>query len=171
MAPEVHLDASLFMGMHTADPSLRAAATAFFAAHLERPVVMTYEEVGRCDDYVWRFPREVQDAYYPFMDVLHSLMPIRRRAYDADVLAALPGLPERAPGSTEDLRPRDRLLLASVVAAGGELVTLNPRLTALTGLGLPVRTPGPAAERGVFPADLDKLYEQSLVLEADHAEL
>ncbi|MFE0046445.1 DUF6190 family protein [Streptomyces albireticuli] len=167
MAPEVFLDASLFMGMHSTDPSLRAAATAFFAAHLEQPVVMTYEEVGRCDDYVWRFPREVQDAYYPFMDVLHSLMPIRRRAYDAGVLAALPGLPARA----EELRPRDRLLLASVVAAGGELVTLNPRLTALTGLGLPVRTPGPAADRGVFPADLDKLYEQSLVLEADHAEL
>ncbi|ARZ66273.1 DUF6190 family protein [Streptomyces sp. HU2014] len=167
MAPEVFLDASLFMGMHSTDPSLRAAATAFFAAHLERPVVMTYEEVGRCDDYVWRFPREVQDAYYPFMDVLHSLMPIRRRAYDADVLAALPGLPSQA----EELRPRDRLLLASVVAAGGELVTLNPRLTALTGLGLPVRTPGPAADRGIFPADLDKLYEQSLVLEADHAEL
>ncbi|MFD0384054.1 DUF6190 family protein [Streptomyces stramineus] len=162
------MDASLFMGMHSKDPAVRAAATTFFAARLRQPVVMKLEEVGRCDDYIWQLPRDVQDAYYPFMDVLQSLMPIRRRPYDADALAALAGLPA---GPTAALRHRDRLLLASVVAARGELVTLNPRLIPLAGSGLPVRTPGPAAGRGVFPAELDKLYEQSLALEADHAEL
>ncbi|MFI1801643.1 DUF6190 family protein [Streptomyces sp. NPDC020379] len=167
MAPELYLDASLFMGMHSTDPSVRAACTAFFASHLDRPVVMTYEEVGRCDDFVWHAPREVQDDYYPFMDVLHSLMPITRRAYtDADLAAAA-----ALPAETSGLRVRDRLLLASVVATGGRLITVNPRLTALTGLGPSVREPEPAAERGVFPAALDELYERSLVLEADHAAL
>ncbi|MEU5418653.1 DUF6190 family protein [Streptomyces sp. NPDC001407] len=165
MASELYVDASLFMGMHSTDASVRAACTAFFASHLDRPVVMTYEEVGRCDDYVWHAPREVQDDYYPFMDVLHSLMPISRRAYTDAGLAAAAALP------ADGLRVRDRLLLASVVTAGGQLVTVNPRLTALTGLGPSVREPEPATARGVFPDELDKLYERSLVLEADHAEL
>jgi hypothetical protein len=167
MARDLYLDASLFMGMHSTDVSVRAACTAFFASHLDRRVVMTYEEVGRCDDFVWHLPREVQDAYYPFMDVLHSLMPIGRRAYTAADLTAADALPAQATG----LRPRDRLLLGAVGATGGELVTVNPRLTALTGTGLSVRAPEPAAERGVFPAELDRLYTRSLVLEADHAEL
>ncbi|MGW1073365.1 DUF6190 family protein [Streptomyces sp. NPDC002537] len=167
MAAETYLDASLFMGMHSTDPSVRAACTAFFVSHLDRPVVMTYEEVGRCDDFVWHLPREVQDAYYPFMDVLHSLMPISRRAYsETDLAAAV-----RPSAGAAGLRTRDRLLLASVLGTGGRLVTVNPRLTALTGLGPSVREPEPAAERGVFPAELDQLYERSLVLEADHAEL
>ncbi|GAA0377391.1 DUF6190 family protein [Streptomyces blastmyceticus] len=167
MAPEIHLDASLFMGMHSTDKAVRAACTAFFASHLDHPVVMTYEEVGRCDDFVWHLPRDVQDAYYPFMDVLHSLMPIDRRAYtDADLAAAA-----ALPAGTSGLRVRDRLLLASVVATGGRLVTVNPRLTALAGFGPSVREPEPATERGVFPDELDVLYERSLVLEADHGEL
>ncbi|MEU5428884.1 DUF6190 family protein [Streptomyces olivoreticuli] len=167
MASDIYLDASLFMGMHSTDPAVRAACTAFFASHLDRPVVMTYEEVGRCDDFVWHLPRDVQDAYYPFMDVLHSLMPIARRAYtDADLAAAA-----ALPAETSGLRVRDRLLLGSVVATGGRLVTVNPRLTALTGLGPSVREPEPATERGVFPDALDKLYERSLVLEADHGGL
>ncbi|RLU79961.1 hypothetical protein CTZ27_36045 [Streptomyces griseocarneus] len=167
MARDLYLDASLFMGMHSTDPSVRAACTAFFASHLGARVVMTYEEVGRCDDFVWHVPREVQDAYYPFMDVLHSVMPIDRRAYTEADLAALGELPAEADG----LRLRDRLLLAAVRAADGELVTVNPRLLALAGPGIPVREPEKAAERGMFPEELDRLYEQSLVLEADHAEL
>ncbi|MBM7168632.1 hypothetical protein JQK87_09450 [Streptomyces sp. G44] len=168
MPRDVYVDASLFMGMHSADPAVRDACAAFFAAHLHRPVVMTYEEVGRCDDLVWSHSRHEQDVYYPFMDVLHSLMPIRRRAYTAADWAALARLPSQA----DDLAPRERMLLASVLAAEGELVTVNPRLTVLAAAGLPVRTPLPASGAVRFAdADdvLDGLYRTSLTLEVDHA--
>ncbi|MFJ2739936.1 DUF6190 family protein [Streptomyces sp. NPDC087440] len=168
MPRDVYVDASLFMGMHSKDPDVRTACARFFAEHLRTPVLMTYEEVGRCDDVVWGRGREEQDAYYPFMDVLHSLMPIRRRAYtaqDRETLALLPSV-------ASDLAPREQMLLASVRATGGELVTVNPRLLALAAHGLPVRAP--RTETGPVHFDdaqgvLDALYETSLALEVDHA--
>ncbi|MEV0125081.1 DUF6190 family protein [Streptomyces sp. NPDC050703] len=168
MARDVYVDAALFMGMHSTDPAVRASCAAFFAEHLHRPVVMTYEEVGRCDDLVWSYPRQEQDVYYPFMDVLHSLMPIRRRAYTPADWQALAHLPARADG----LELRERMLLASVLAAEGELVTVNPRLTALAAEGMPVRTPGRASGAVRFEDGddvLDALYRTSLTLEVDHA--
>ncbi|MGW0538512.1 DUF6190 family protein [Streptomyces sp. NPDC003032] len=168
MPRDIYVDASLFMGMHSRDAAVRAACAAFFAEHLHRPVVMTYEEVGRCDDLVWSYSRHEQDVYYPFMDVLHSLMPIRRRAYTAADWEALAQLP----ASTDLLALRERMLLASVLAAGGELVTVNPRLTALAAEGLPVRAPERASGAVRFDdADdvLDALYRTSLTLEVDHA--
>ncbi|MFI9024157.1 DUF6190 family protein [Streptomyces sp. NPDC053560] len=168
MAGDLYIDASLFMGMHSTDPAVRASCAAFFAAHLERPLVMTYEEVGRCDDVVWGYPRAAQDAYYPFMDLLHSVMPVRRRAYTADDWLAFDQLPSPAAA----LSLRERMLLASVSATCGELVTVNPRLLSLTSLGLPVRRPDPAGGPVRFAdgtGTLDKLYDISLELVVDHA--
>ncbi|APY84535.1 hypothetical protein DCW30_02890 [Streptomyces alfalfae] len=168
MARDVYVDATLFMGMHSVDPAVRASCVAFFAEHLHQPVVMTYEEVGRCDDLVWSYPRQEQDAYYPFMDVLHSIMPISRRAYTCADWQALAQLPARADG----LELRERMLLASVLAGEGELVTINPRLTALAADGMPVSTPLRAGASVRFEdADdvLDTLYRTSLTLEVDHA--
>ncbi|POX43228.1 hypothetical protein C3486_01365 [Streptomyces sp. Ru73] len=168
MARDLYVDAALFMGMHSTDTAVRDACAAFFAAHLERPLVMTYEEVGRCDDVVWGYPRAAQDAYYPFMDLLHSVMPVRRRAYTADDWLAF----DRLPAPATALSPRERMLLAAVSAGGGELVTVNPRLLALTTPGLPVRGPEPAAGPVRFPdgtGTLDKLYDVSLELVVDHA--
>ena len=45
---------------------------------LNRKIVMSLEQVGRCDDIIWGYPRELQDAYYPFMDRLHTEMRIHR---------------------------------------------------------------------------------------------
>lgn len=164
---DVYVDASLFMGMHSIDDSVRAACTSFFTRNVSSPLVMTYEEVGRCDDAVWGFSREEQDAYYPFMDVLHSLLAIRRRAYTGDDLAALSRLPSRTAG----LAPRERMLLAAVAGTGSRLVTVNPRLAGLAQHGLPVAEPAPAAVPGRFGEQLTRLYATSLALKVDHAEL
>jgi hypothetical protein len=167
MPRDVYVDASLFLGMHSKDPDVRTACASFFAEHLRTPVLMTYEEVGRCDDVVWGHARAAQDAYYPFMDVLHSLMPIRRRAYTAEDREALAVLPAAAGA----LASREQMLLASVHATGGELITVNPRLLALDAYGLPIRAPQAATGPVRFDdaqGVLDGLYATSLTLEVDH---
>ncbi|WP_201294684.1 MULTISPECIES: DUF6190 family protein [unclassified Nocardiopsis] len=68
MTADVFVDADVFMGMHHENEALRRGCKAFFVERLKGRVAMSLEQVGRCDDLVWRRPRELQDAYYPFMD-------------------------------------------------------------------------------------------------------
>src|SRR5690348_16405212 len=80
------IDASLFLGMHAISHTLRSACKAFFVEHFADEVFMSLEQVGLCDDIIWRHPRAIQDHYYPFMDLLQSEMRIRRIPYvDSDV--------------------------------------------------------------------------------------
>ncbi|MFJ9173198.1 DUF6190 family protein [Streptomyces sp. NPDC102360] len=162
-AAEAYVDASLFMGMHAVDQDVRRACASFFATHLRDRVWMTYEEVGRCDDVVWALPRATQDAYYPFMDVLHSTMPVKRTPYAEDAWKTSLDVPGSA-----GLSLRERLLLATVVNSGSQLVTVNPRLLALAGHGMPVVAPG-TQRVTAFPQPLAALYRTSHRLELDHA--
>ncbi|WP_316759863.1 DUF6190 family protein [Streptomyces herbicida] len=154
-----YADAALFLGMNSADETLRIACKAFFAARLDRTLVMSLEQVGRCDDVIWGYGRELQDAYYPFMDNLHTLMDIRRLGYDeADLRWALDG-----DGISERLPAHERLLLGMVRNRKGLLHSASPRLPHRT--GLPVRAPAPVdGPEPVFPEPLEALYRQSLVL-------
>ncbi|MCX5225240.1 DUF6190 family protein [Streptomyces sp. NPDC006553] len=168
--PVVFIDATTFMGMHSKDDAVRVAAKAFFAGRLAAGeaggVVMSWEQVGRCDDLVWGYERELQDEYYPFMDVLHTDLTIDRIAYAEDDVRraftepALDGLPTH-----------ERLLLAQVIGRGGVLHTASPRLVgAAAGLPVVPLTPlvpadAPAlGEEPSFPAYLEDLYRRSLVL-------
>ncbi|MEV4941705.1 DUF6190 family protein [Streptomyces zaomyceticus] len=167
--PVAFIDATAFMGMHSEDETVRVAAKAFFAGRLAAGdaggVVMSWEQVGRCDDLVWGYGREVQDAYYPFMDVLHTDLAVDRVGYgEDDVRRAFttPGL--------DALPAHERLLIAQVVGRGGTLYTASPRLTATAGLPVVPLTPlasgdapAPGAEPS-FPAYLEDLYQRSLVL-------
>ncbi|KAA2258720.1 hypothetical protein F0L68_23060 [Solihabitans fulvus] len=157
MSGEAFIDASLFMGMHSSDDRIRRSCKRFFVERLETGAVMSLEQVGRCDDLVWGFPREVQDAYYPFMDVLHTDMKIDRIGYaDADLaLAAAPGQ------ELTGLPVTDRLTLAMVLNRGARLHTVNPRLVGRAGLPL---DPLPEDAESVFPPELEQLYQDSLVL-------
>ncbi|GLZ75944.1 hypothetical protein Afil01_07510 [Actinorhabdospora filicis] len=157
MPGEVIIDAALFMGMHAADEATRLACKKFFADGLSSPVVMPLEQVGLCDDLIWRLPRDVQDAYYPFMDNLHSIVPVERPGYERDDIDAafetrtLDGLPTR-----------ERLLLGFTLNRGGILRTPNQRL--LNRAGLPVAAPPEATDEPRFPDELEKLYLTSLRL-------
>ncbi|WP_406336173.1 DUF6190 family protein [Streptomyces zaomyceticus] len=164
--PVAFIDATAFMGMHSKDDSVRVAAKAFFAGRLAAGdaggVVMSWEQVGRCDDLVWGYERGVQDAYYPFMDVLHTDLAIDRVGYtEDDVRRAFttPGL--------DGLPAHERMLIAQVVGRGGTLHTASPRLTATAGLPVvPLASadaPAPGGEPS-FPAYLEDLYQRSLVL-------
>ncbi|RLK61803.1 DUF6190 family protein [Actinokineospora cianjurensis] len=156
------VDAALFMGMHSADERVRLACKGFFVDRLATGVVMSLEQVGRCDDIVWSYPREVQDAYYPFMDNLHTDMAVSRVGYTAtDVTAAL-GFTDLA-----HLPLTERLTVSQVVARGGTLFTVDSRYP--TGGGLPVRGPDQVDTEPVFPDKLEQLYRESLVLRVAHS--
>lgn len=153
----VFIDATLFMGMHSSDQAVRRTCKQFFATRLGDSVTMSWEQVGRCDDLVWGYSRAVQDAYYPFMDNLHTDMRIDRVGYSEEdtrrafTAAELAGLPTH-----------ERLLLAQVLTHSGVLYTASPRLAGRT--DLPVAAVPVADTEDTFPSPLERLYQDSLVL-------
>jgi Family of unknown function (DUF6190) len=157
------IDASVFMGMHAQDDDTRVACMSFMAARFEAGVELSWEQIGRCDDIVWSRTRDVQDAYYPFMDVLHSTMSIARRPYDAaDLELALRD--RRLAG----LPMHEALAVAMASNRNASLVTISERLH--DRCGLPVRRPvGTPITR--FPDPVATLYAQSLRLRVDGGEL
>jgi hypothetical protein len=159
MADEPVIDASVFMGMHSRDDATRRTCATFMADRFAAGVVMSWEQIGRCDDIVWSYARDVQDAYYPFMDVLHSTMPFTRRPYDAEDLELALG-DDRLAG----LPLHEALTVAMAANRDTCLVTLSARLHERC--GLPVRHP--RGTPGVdFPAPVANLYVASLRLRVD----
>jgi hypothetical protein len=157
------IDSSLFLGMHSAVEATRRACKGFFVERLQGSVTMSLEHVGRCDDVVWRHGRQVQDAYYPFMDNLHTDMRIVRRGYqEEDLRLAL------SSARLEGLQLYDRLLLAMVINQGGTLYSVSQRLVERT--DLPVRPP-PSSPEEAFPGELERLYQTSLRLRVVAADL
>ncbi|MEU2240975.1 DUF6190 family protein [Streptomyces sp. NPDC018338] len=155
------IDASLFLGMHSADEGLRIAAKAFFVRRLEGRVVMSLEQVGRCDDVIWGYSRELQDLYYPFMDHLHTVMDISREGYDqADVRLAL-----SESDTPQQLPFIDRMLIGQVINRKGLLHTAGTRSAAFEGLPVRAVPAWPAGEpEPSFPEPLERLYLTSLAL-------
>lgn len=156
MPGEQFIGADVFMGMHHEDDTVRRGCKAFFVRHLSERVSMSLEQVGRCDDLVWRRPRALQDTYYPFMDRLHTDMAIDRTGYtETDT--------ERAWGDPvlEGFSLGRRLMLGQVLARGGTLWTIDPRMSRA---GLSARIVPPQETEPEFPEPLESLYRDSLAL-------
>ena len=157
------IDASVFMGMNARDDETRVACMSFMAQRFDEGVEMSWEQVGRCDDIVWAYERDVQDAYYPFMDVLHSTMSVTRRAYAAaDLELALRG------DGLAGLPLHEALAVAMAANADARLVTISPRLHDRP--DLPVRRPTASAV-AEFPDPIAELYRRSLRLRVDEGVL
>lgn len=156
------VDASVFLGMHATGDELRRTCKGFFVDALAHPggVTMSLEEVGRCDDLVWARPRAVQDAYYPFMDALHSTACILRIGFARDDLAAAVSAAEddRPPG----LADAERLQVALAARIGARLVSVRPGLAGRA--DRPADAPEAPAGEPVFPPPLEALYQRSLAL-------
>lgn len=161
--PKDFFDASVFLGMNSADEEIRKACKTFFASRFAAGAATSLDQVGRCDDVIWRYSRELQDAYYPFMDLLHSAMRICRQQFTQAELDR--ALSDKRLG---DLAVGDRLLLAKVMEAGGLLYSVRSQLVGRA--GLPVRKPenAPSIE---FPDNLNTLYRTSLQLRISLEEL
>ena len=147
-----YIDASVFLGMHSTDEKTRVACKNYFVKSLNKRVGMSLEQVGKCDDVIWQLPREKQEAYYPFMDNLHTIMNIKTVAYDASDIQEATNNPK-----LQDLSITDRLTAGMAIAKGAELYSVNPKLVG----GDYVRSPEAGKELS-FPLELEKLYQQSL---------
>jgi hypothetical protein len=112
--------------MHHEDDRIRQLSLRFFRSQLRRPTRMNFEQIGICDAVVWRQQRTVQDAYYPFMDLLHSEMPIRRGGYSARELSMASTEPQ-----LRGLRTDRALLAAQVLCSESPFFTHDPSLMSL----------------------------------------
>jgi hypothetical protein len=157
MAEPMLIDASLFLGMHHRDEGRRRHSVNFFRHHFHRPVWMNLEQIGLCDAVIWRQPREVQDAYYPFMDLLHSEMAIKRTGYDHDMLALAASQP-----SLRMLRTEQALLAAQLEVLGGRLFTHDPVLRSHPRLQSRLGRFENFEHAPPMPATLESLYLASL---------
>ena len=152
-----YVDASVFLGTQSADEKTRIRCKNFFVKRLKagKSVIMNLEQVGRCDDVIWEFSREEQDAYYPYMDNLHTLMKMQRIPYeDSDIKIA-------KKLKLKYLSLKEKLAVNMVIARGGRLYSVNPKL--LVHKDLPVSSP-PYSKELLFPPALEKHYQASLKL-------
>lgn len=176
---KVFIDASLFMGMHSENETVRQRSVGFMASRFKDQVFMNLEQVGLCDEHVWQYERQIQDAYYPFMDVLHSEMDVQRVGYcEADIAR----INEDDRFASAHLSVQQKLLIAQVINQNGVLFThdqalhaqnsfqeylgqfeehLTPSITITKAEKIP--TPEMPQEP-VFSTILDALYETSKVL-------
>jgi len=152
----VFIDATTFLGMHHADATLRARSLGLFTRKFRERVHMNYEQVGICDAVIWKQSRAVQDQYYPFMDLLHSVMAIVRGGYSRSDLVCALELPD-----LRQLQPEQALQVAQVLTTNGWLATHDPvlrRLQCLEGKLWSFEDGAPSAS---FPEELQALYAVS----------
>jgi predicted nucleic acid-binding protein len=155
--PTIFVDASVFLGMHHRDVETRDRCLTFFRRHLASDrVIMNYEQIGICDAVIWRQNRQVQDAYYPFMDRLHSDMAVQRSGYVFEDICLA-----REERELRGLRAEQALLAAQVLRTGGSLATRDPVLRRLLCLRTCLFDLATAASATSFPAELETLYESS----------
>lgn len=85
------IDASVFLGMNSSDERIRVSCKNFFIENQNAEILMNFEQIGLCDHVIWSFPFELQSVYYPFMDLFHSVMPLRRYSYTEHTLCSISG--------------------------------------------------------------------------------
>ena len=146
------IDATIFMGMHSSDEKIRIACKNFFVERTKKTVFMSLENVGKCDDVIWKFDREAQDAYFPFMDRIHTIMDIQRIPYDEQTL--------------EKRKRNDKLSIFQQLSLSqsekGKLFTLDE---VLLNLKLDFLTsPQINNEEKNFFGELETSYQESLIL-------
>jgi len=151
------IDASVFLGMNSKNEKIRISCKNYFVSRLKscKKILISLEQVGMCDNIIWKFPRQKQDEYYPFMDNLHTLMKMKRLAYNQkDFLED-----EKQPSS---LNFTEKMTLGMVLSRKGILYTINPKLL---GLKLSfIKSPKLENVEFSFPNKLEALYRRSLVL-------
>lgn len=149
-----YIDSSVFLGMHSADDSIRTAAKNFLIDRFGSTLFMTLEDVGECDDVIWQYGREEQDRYYPFMDRLHTLMDIERVSYTVQAI-------ERVQ-LYKNISTQQNLLLSMVSSSSAQLYTIDTKLLALD-IDSVFSVPSATHEKQ-FPPELEKYYTESLVI-------
>ncbi|MCG6969500.1 MAG: DUF6190 family protein [Gammaproteobacteria bacterium] len=162
---KIFIDASAFLGMHSGDEELRRASVNLFVKNFNSKVYMSLEQVGYCDDIIWRFPRKSQDQYYPFMDRLHTEMDIHRIPYTyEDIFLSFHNQ------ELSSLATPLALVAAQVLNNDAVLYSHNKELLALSALNGRIGRFSGANELG-FNKSLDSHYKKSQVIKVNREEL
>ncbi|GAA6168367.1 DUF6190 family protein [Sessilibacter corallicola] len=165
MENKLFIDATLFLGMHYEDPVLRHRSLDVMSYAFKKKITMNLEQVGICDNIIWDYKRDIQDGYYPFMDVLHSEMNILRIPYENHDLNTAQNDSRL---KIDTLNLQQKLLLAQVINANGLLFTNDSIiLDAFQNsnlIGDPDELKINKAESPLFNSTLDELYRTSLCL-------
>jgi hypothetical protein len=155
------------MGMHSIDKITRNQSLSIMSKLFSKGIYMNLEQVGMCDEYVWRYSRNIQDDYYPFMDVLHTEMDINRIGYsNADIAR----FNKDKQISDIKLSVRSALLVAQIINNNAVLYTHDKTIVSLgyfsEYLGVfPSETynhnPPSQKKINTFSPNLDQLYDNS----------
>lgn len=149
------IDASVFLGMHSTDENIRINCKNFFVRRFSKEIYMSFETVGECDDVIWSFSRIHQDLYYPFMDRLHTIMNIKRIPYSLEEVHLM--------SLDKSLqKQKSGLNLALSKVHKGAYYTLNQELIS-SSIDNITTVPDEEIEL-MFPNELEKYYEESLIL-------
>lgn len=163
MSPTELIDSSVFLGMHSVNEEIRISCKNYFVERLQTTIGMSLEHIGGCDNIIWLYPRELQDAYYPFMDTLHTIMNMNRLPYkENDIKLVLADL------ELQVLPMYDRLLIALAQNRNLVVYTVNKHL--VNANYLPVRYLEFKSEKN-FPNFLEDLYQTSLKLRIPDSQL
>ena len=77
----VAINSRMILNLHSSNSKNRIAQKNFFVRNINQnnKFYMSFEDVGICDDYVWKFhqSKKEQDAYWPFLDLLHTRYIVR----------------------------------------------------------------------------------------------
>lgn len=161
------IDASIFLGMNHEDIKIRRSCVQVIAYNFYTGLEINLEQIGLCDKVIWQRSREEQDAYYPFMDYLHTVMEFDRVPYvnEAYQIAAI--------DHRLNHLPMTKALIASHVLIGERvLYTLDNDLKKLSILSdkiLPISLPSSTGLE--FSETLRCLYESSLQLKLTSQEV
>ena len=150
------IDATVFLGMHSKNESVRIACKNFFIQRFKKPIFMSLENVGFCDDVVWQYDSSVQNAYYPFLDLIHTIVNIKRISYDKKDFDIL-----RYKTIPSNLNFSQKLTLSMVLSRKGTLFTFDKDLLKLN--LKTIRTPPKQNKELVFPDPIEKIYQKSLL--------
>ncbi|MFA7286798.1 MAG: DUF6190 family protein [Patescibacteria group bacterium] len=154
----IYVDSGVFLAMHSIDEKIRVTCKNFFVANFSKQLFMLLEDVGQCDAVIWKEERELQDAYYPFMDNLHTLMKIERVPYNKGALENIDEL--RIIDSSFSIS--DLLTLSHVKASGAVLYTLGVSRLKIDSICKAL--PEQEASELSFEQQLERLYQESLKL-------
>lgn len=153
------IDATVFMGMHHQNSDIRTRSLEFFTQRYHKEVRMSFSQIGVCDAIIWKKTRALQDVYYPFMDVLHSDMNIKRTGYSHAALS-------RAANSMalSGLSAEKRLQAAQVLEANCLFYTHDRDYRDCEALRPHLAEFDAAPSNLTLPEGLLRLYEASLKL-------
>ena len=83
------IDSSVFLGMNSTDEITRISCKNFFIENVHAEILISFEQIGNCDNIIWSFAFELQSLYYPFMDLFHTEIPVKRLPFTENTFSYL----------------------------------------------------------------------------------